>query len=156
MSVTLMLNDIIHSIKTQKAQNNVVVAITTDISKAYDCVSLNKLEDTLKTVGIPSRINCWILQYLSKRILQMKDQDVTVTSGLPQGCCLSPMLFNIYSAPLHSIEDENTLLYQYADDFFLLSFGNSFEVASLNLQNKANRFKSECDNRQPKLCSKSS
>ncbi|XP_017487407.1 PREDICTED: uncharacterized protein LOC108375771, partial [Rhagoletis zephyria] len=65
---------------------------------------------------------------------------VTVNGGIPQGSCLSPIVFNIYTTPLHSLQDENTAVFQYADDFLIESFDYDFDYTVQNLSTKALAF----------------
>lgn len=68
-----------------------------------------------------------------------------VKEGLPQGSSLSPILFNIFIAELHAIEDSNTKILQYADDFLLVSHDSNKEKAIKRLQAKANQFIEEAE-----------
>ncbi|XP_058986606.1 uncharacterized protein LOC131806491 [Musca domestica] len=70
----------------------------------------------------------------------MGDDSLEIYNGLPQGSCLSPLLFNIYTLGLHGISNINTYLFQFADDFILLSAHKDFDSANLNLQQKAIEF----------------
>lgn len=140
----MMLNSLLHTINTFKQRGFKLAALSTDINKANDGVSLEKLKSIMFKAGLPSRIVLWALSYLSKRNLHMKDTKITVTGDIPQGCCLSPTIFNMYTASIHSIEDDNIFLFQYADDFFLLSVGKPFDKARINLQRKTLELVSKC------------
>lgn len=65
-------------------------------------------------------------KFSENRILKLGNDTINVKYGLPQGS-LSPILFNIYSRGLHMIEDNNTKVYQFADDFTILSFHKDFD-----------------------------
>lgn len=146
MSATTLLNELIHTITLRKQEGSKVTAVVTDISKAYDCVLLQKLHETLDKSNTPNRIKLWILNYLSSRRLVIGNQDVEVHGGLPQGCCLSPILFDMYTTVLHTIEDKDTYVFQYADDFIIISIGDTFEQSVLNLNTKLSAFKTICNN----------
>ena len=112
--------------------------------KAYDCVNAERLVDNLFFNGVPKDIGLWIENFLSYRILKLGSETVSVFNGLPQGSCLSPTLFNFYTAELHSLEDESTAIFQFADDFLIVSMNPSKIAALANLQEKIEEFKSQC------------
>lgn len=58
----------------------------------------------------------------SSRELVLGIQTIEVNNGLPQGSCLSPILFNLYSEKLHRIENDNTQVLQFADDIAIVAF----------------------------------
>ncbi|XP_037821648.1 uncharacterized protein LOC119610484 [Lucilia sericata] len=94
--------------------------------------------------GIPLDIVDWVVNFLSDRNLCLGKSSIRVFNGLPQGSCLSPILFNLYSASLHRIEDDNTLVFQFAGDFMILSFDRDFEIAVENLSRKILEFGNDC------------
>jgi len=76
----------------------------------------------------------------------MGSAEVTVNKGVSQGSCLSPILFNLYTAELHSLSnDHDSILFQYADDFFLVCYDKVFSMAEEKLEQKVNRFMELCN-----------
>ncbi|KAI8125093.1 LINE-1 retrotransposable element ORF2 protein [Lucilia cuprina] len=130
------INEIIHFIGCAKERNEKVVLVSLDISKAYDCVNLSKLYNILKNINCPDHITLWILNFLKRRILTMGNEEVEVSNGLPQGSCPSPTLFNIYTTHLHNLQDAETQIFQFADDFIIISSNPCFDTAVNNLQRK--------------------
>jgi len=74
----------------------------------------------------------------------MVNSEITVNKGVSQGSCLSAILFNLYTSELHAINDHQSTLLQYADDFFLITFDKDFMTARNVLERKVNVFREMC------------
>jgi hypothetical protein len=73
-----------------------------DWQKAFDCVKWTKLMEILKKTGIDWRERRLISKlYMDRNVKVRLDQGLTKSvktgRGVRQGCCLSPLLFNLYS-----------------------------------------------------------
>ena len=81
-----------------------------------------------KSFGISGKALEWFSSYLSGRsqrvTLDGVSKEFTTTCGVPQGSCLGPLLFTLYSSKLFmTIEKYLPCLHAYADDTLLyLSF----------------------------------
>jgi Reverse transcriptase (RNA-dependent DNA polymerase) len=96
-----------------------VGAILLDLSKAFDCVPHQQLLHELAKIGVGSSALNWFASYLNGREQRVSSsQEVTqwkaVGRGVPQGSCLSPLLFNIFVRDLPSCCDLDCT--QFADD----------------------------------------
>ena len=70
-----------------------------DYTKAFDCVDQNKLGKILQEVGIPDHLlrNLYAGQEATVRLGHRAMDWFKIGKGVPQGCILSPCLFNFYA-----------------------------------------------------------
>ncbi|XP_036340119.1 uncharacterized protein LOC118749423 [Rhagoletis pomonella] len=102
-------------------------------------------------MGISHSISRWLQNFLNNRILKLGNNSITTSKGLLQGSSLSPVLFNLYTAELHNINDANTTLFQFADDFFIITAHKNFNTIKENLKNKIVEFTNNCNQINLKL-----
>ena len=111
-----------------------VDCIYLDFSKAFDKVDHQILLQKLKKIYIPTTFINWIESFLKGRTQIVSVEGRTsfaapVLSGVPQGCVLAPLLFNIYTNDL-SDGIENCRILKFADDTKLIADINSSIDAS--------------------------
>ncbi len=114
-----------------------------DMSKAFDKVSHNQLLHRLRAFGFEGSILKWFASYLTNRyqqttVLGATSRSLPVTSGVPQGSILGPLLFLLYENYLSNAVTKSKIA-TFADDTEIFRTIYSSFDASL-LQNDLSSF----------------
>ncbi|XP_075150875.1 uncharacterized protein LOC142224983 [Haematobia irritans] len=130
------------------SRRNQVDVVYTDYSKAFDKVNHRLLLYKLSALGFPPALLCWISSYLSDRVqcVMFKgrtSRKISVTSGVPRGSHIGPVLFALYLDDLSSAIHHSNIL-MYADDVKLFS-SISTTVDSCRLQGDLDLVVRWCD-----------
>ena len=112
------------SIAKEKKELSGVLSL--DLEGAYDKVKLETLLIILRDFGFPSVITNFIYNLIAdSKVTEFFEGSAfknTITyRGLPQGCILSPLLFNLYIANLIKILPYDIRMLGFTDDIILLA-----------------------------------
>ena len=90
------------SSKKQESSRTNIYFCFIEYAKAFHCVDHNKLWKILKEMGIPDHLTCLLRNlYAGQETTVRTGRGPTdwfqIGKGVPQGCILSPCLFNLYA-----------------------------------------------------------
>lgn len=123
------------------SKGNQVDAVYTDFSKAFDRVDHSLLLFKLKRLGFPISFVNWLSSYLCNRYQFVNFRNtisnkIVVTSGVPQGSHIGPLLFVLFVNDVVKFIPQCNIL-MFADDFKMFASGNntlSFQILNTNMQ----------------------
>ena len=126
-STTQQLLYIVHSIRTNWANNKLTQGLFLDVSAAFDKVWHKALIAKLNQIGVDGTFLSTLQNYLSDRkqvvvVDGVKSDVLNVEAGVPQGSRLGPLLFIIYVNDITNNLESDILIF--ADDTSLLASGN--------------------------------
>ena len=135
-SSTHQIHRIVDKIASSFENKNFCPGVFLDVSQAFDRVWHDGLLFKLKKF-LPAPLYLLTKSYLQNRSFIFRQGDLLsaqfkIIAGVPQGCDLSPDLYNIYTADIPN--SENTLIATYADDTAILSSHTDSKTAHQHLQ----------------------
>lgn len=103
------INDLCYAIHKAKETKQFNLCLFLDLSKAYDTIPHFALVKKLHKMGIRGKAEDLIVSYLENRPQITKignsfSNEGFITTGLPQGTIVSPLLFNLYVNDLLQLE----------------------------------------------------
>lgn len=133
------------SLKINKTNKKSTGVLFMDISKAFDSVWHAGMIRRLSDIGYSDHLIKLIAVYCHNRFFMVRVNGATsaekpIPAGLPQGGCLSPILYNIYTSKINFGQVEALT---YADDTAMSKSGVVGNTIVKRLSKSAARFKSQ-------------
>ena len=102
-------------------EGGTIDVIYCDFMKAFDKVPHQRLLFKTERYGITENVHGWIKSFLTGRtqcvsINNIYSEPAAVTSGIPQGSVLGPILFVIYINDMPEVVDKDSQVFLFADD----------------------------------------
>lgn len=117
-----------------KKKTQVASLLLLDVSGAFDNVSHARLLHNLRKRKIDERTVRWVASFLSNRHTHIKiggfqSTEYAISTGIPQGSPLLPILYLFYNADLIDMcnQDANVLPTGYIDDIAILAWAETTE-----------------------------
>ena len=103
-----------------KKSSNTARVLFIDFSSAFNTIQPHLMVKKLNQLDVPVSLQSWIFDYLTGRpqfvrTLHEVSDVITLNTGAPQGCVLSPVLFVLYTNDL-LWQSSNVFVSKYADD----------------------------------------
>lgn len=104
-----------------------------DFSSAFNTIRPNKLLLKLCNLGLNNSLCNWILDFLTNhsqcvKIGEHVSNTIYISTGAPQGCVLSPLLYTLYTHDCSASSPTNHII-KFADDTTVLSLITNNETA---------------------------
>ncbi|KAK1792070.1 hypothetical protein P4O66_001851 [Electrophorus voltai] len=107
-----------------KGRGNYVKMLFVDYSSAFNTITPSLLTTKLEDLGLHTSMCDWISNFLtdrpqSVRVGNCASSTLTLSTGAPQGCVLSPLLYSLYTYDC-TATSSSTIIVKFADDTFVM------------------------------------
>ena len=128
---------------TSTEEGQITGVLIWDLSAAFDTLDPNLLCQKLDIYGVDKKSREWFHTFLTKRTQRVKignqlSNPLFLTSGVPQGGILSPIIFTIYGADMEEWVDHSTI-FNYADDTSSSCVSKSLDRIQEKLESDADK-----------------
>ncbi|KAI3356656.1 hypothetical protein L3Q82_003290 [Scortum barcoo] len=95
-----------------------------DFSSAFNTVIPSKLITKLGDLGISTPLRYWIMDFLTNRPQHVRSghncsSNITLNTGAPQGCVLSPLIYSLFTHDCRPMYGSNSIT-KFADDITVI------------------------------------
>ncbi|KAK1796926.1 hypothetical protein P4O66_000894 [Electrophorus voltai] len=103
-----------------KGRGNYVKMLFVDYSSAFNTIIPSLLTTKLEDLGLHTSLCDWISNFLTDRpqsvwVGNWASSTLTLSTGAPQGCVLSPLLYSLYTYDC-TATSSSTIIVKFADD----------------------------------------
>ncbi|KAI3375380.1 hypothetical protein L3Q82_021869 [Scortum barcoo] len=115
------ISSVVHTALTHlENKDSYVRLLFVDFTSAFNTIIPQTLVQKLTTLGLSLTLCNWVLDFLtdrpqSVRIHDVSSSSITLSTGSPQGCVLSPLLFTLLTHDCSAIHP-SCLIVKFADD----------------------------------------
>lgn len=111
---------------TAKRNKQVAAMVTIDAKNAFNAVPWEQIDMALEAKKVPGYLRKLVQSYLGDRHLDVGDDRMCITAGVPQGSVLGPLLWCMYYDQILELETEVGVSFCcYADDLAILVRANN-------------------------------
>ena len=119
-AIALALHSALKHLEPNNKESRCVRMLFVDYSSAFNTILPARLDAKLQVLGVHPSLCTWIMSFLTNRgqvvrMGEMTSDLLTLSTGAPQGCVLSPLLYCLYTHDCEAKLSSNTII-KYADD----------------------------------------